>query len=275
MEHGLGTWSLELEEVVEQLGAIDKAVAILFHLHGLPRPQGVTGIGRALGIPKSSTHRLLTALRRGGLVDRDERGRYRPGSGLIALGLGALEREPVVVLARPVLEREAEAVGETFFLVGLRAGQLTVLDKVEGTGLLRAAPRVGSRLPVHATAVGRLFLAFAPESLSFPRGRLEDFTPQTVTDVEALRAGVEKARADGWASSRDQWIPGLSVLAAPVLAGSGMVAALAMAAPTARLDELGGDELGPRVVRAGERIAARLEPLSGEEATARVRGGSQ
>jgi hypothetical protein len=48
-----------------------------------------------------------------------------------------------------------------------------------------------------------------------------------------------------------------------------------MAAPTARLDELGGDELGPRVVRAGERIAARLEPLSGEEATARVRGGSQ
>jgi DNA-binding IclR family transcriptional regulator len=245
---------------MEQIGAVDKAVAILFHLHGVPRPQGVTGIGRALGIPKSSTHRLLAALGRGGLVDRDERGRYRPGSRLIALGLGALERDPVVVMARPVLELEAEAVGETFFLVGLRAGELVVLDKVEGTGLLRAAPRVGSRLPVHATAVGRLFLAFAPEDLPFPRGRLEAFTPHTVTDVEELRAGVDDARVSGRAGSRDQWIPGLSVLAAPVLAGSRMrmLAALALAAPTARLDELGGDELASRVVRAAEHISARL-----------------
>ena len=113
----------------------------------------MTAIGRALGLPKSSAHRLLTALSRRGLVEQDGRGRYRPGIGLVALGLGALEREPVVVAARPVLEQEAGALGETFFLVAARAGRLVVLDKAEGNGFLRAAPRVGSSVPVHATAV--------------------------------------------------------------------------------------------------------------------------
>lgn len=261
------------EQIAEQqTGAVDKAMAILFHLHGSPRPQGVTAIGRALGIPKSSIHRLLAALGRRNLVDRDERGHYRPGSALIALGLGRLEREPLVAVARPVLEEQARALDETFFLVGLRAGDLVVLDKVEGTGLLRAAPRVGSCVPVHATAVGKLFLAFAPEALPSPRAPLEAFTQQTTVDVEILAAAVDEARSRGWADSRDQWISGLSVLAAPVLVDSRMVAAVALATSTPRLEELGGEQLAPQLVRAGRRIAARLEGRSGDESDVRLQG---
>ena len=83
---------------------VEKAVDVLFHLHTEPRACGVTAIGRALGLSKSGTHRLLTALSRRGLVEKDDRGRYRPGIGLVALGVGALDREPVVAAARPVLE---------------------------------------------------------------------------------------------------------------------------------------------------------------------------
>ncbi len=256
---------------MEQIGAVDKAMAVLFYLHDSLQPQGVTAIGSALGIPKSSTHRLLAALGRRALVDRDERGHYRPGSALIALGLGTLEREPVVAVARPELEEEARALDETFFLVGLRARELVVLDKVEGTGWLRAAPRVGSRVPVHATAVGRLFLAFEPEAIPFPRAPLEAFTRHTAVDVDVLAAAVDEARSRGWADSRDQWIPGLSVLAAPVLVGSKMVAAVALGVPTPRLEELGGEQLAPRLVRAARRIAARLEGRSGDEVEVRLR----
>ena len=131
--------------------SIEKAVDLLFHLHDLAEPQGVTAIGRALGLPKSSAHRMLRSLGRRGLVERDERGRYRPGLGLLALGLGIVDREPLAAAARAVLEAEALALGETFFLVVARAGELVVLDKAEGTGFLRAAPQVGSRVPVHAT----------------------------------------------------------------------------------------------------------------------------
>ena len=240
-------------------GTVEKAVDILFHLHASHESRGVTAIARDLGLAKSSTHRLLTTLRRRGLVERDERGRYRTGIGLVALGLGALEREPVVAAARPVLEAEAESLGETFFLVSLRAQEIVVLDKVEGTGFLRAAPRVGSAVPVHATAVGKLYLAFASGLLSFPGETLEAFTSRTAIDAGALRAAVAETKLRRWASNRDEWIPGLSVLAAPVLSGERMLAAVALAMASPRLEEFGEEALARRVVAAGLRIASRLE----------------
>ncbi|MDH3518895.1 MAG: IclR family transcriptional regulator [Myxococcales bacterium] len=233
--------------MTEQATAIEKAVDVLFHLHRESTPQGVTAVGRALGLPKSSAHRLLASLCSRGLVERDERGRYRTGMGLVALGLGALEREPIVVAARPVLEAEAQALGETVFLVGARAGSLVVLDKAEGTGFLRAAPRVGSAVPVDCTAVGKLFLAFDPHSLGAP-------------DLpRPLARAVERARALGHAENRDEWIPGLSVVAAPVLSGGRMPAALAVAIPSARMRSLDRLALARRAAVAAARIAARME----------------
>jgi len=177
---------------------------------------------------------------------------------LITLGLGVLEREPVVEAARPVLEESARDLGETFFLVGARAGQLLVPDKVEGTGFLRAAPRVGSRVPVHATAVGKLYLAFGPGLLEAPGEAAERFTPSTLCEPGALRAAVTGVEEQGWAASCDEWIQGLSVLAAPVRAGQRLLCAVALAAASPRLEELGGDALAARVVAAAASIEARL-----------------
>ena len=256
---------------MESLSTVEKAVDLLYLLHESSGPQGVTAIGRALGVPKSSAHRLLTALSRRGLVEQDGRGRYGPGIGLVALGLGALEREPVVAAARPVLEQEAEALGETFFLVGSRAGRLVVLDKAEGNGFLRAAPRVGSSVPVHATAAGKLYLAFAPEALARSDSPLERFTPRTAADAAALEREVTLTRKRGWAANREEWIPGLAVLAAPIwmkpggMKAAGMMAAarlaavVAVAAPATRMRTLGESEVAKRTLAAAARIAARLE----------------
>lgn len=247
------------------LSTVDKAIDVLFELHAAEAPLGVTALGRALGLPKSSTHRLLAALRRRGLVEQDERGRYAPGIALIALGLGVLEREPAVVAARPVIEHEAEVLGETFFLVAARAGQLVVLDKAEGTGFMRAAPRVGSTVPVHATAVGKLQLAFAPHELAanpFAAAAgepLESFTDATAASVKALRREVEEAGQRGWAANVDEWIAGLSVLAAPVQHRGRLLAHVAVAASSARVEELGLEVLAERVCKTAERIAQRLD----------------
>jgi DNA-binding IclR family transcriptional regulator len=242
----------------EPLGSLEKAIEILHHLHAEPGGVGVTAIGRALDMPKSSVHRLLSALSRRSLVERDARGQYRTGIGLVALGLGALEREPVVVAARPVLEAEAAEFGETVFLVAARAGRLLVLDKAEGTGFLRAAPRIGAEVPAHATAVGKLFLAFGDDSVALPEGEFERFTPQTVTTTEELLGAVGRARQQGFAVNREEWIPGLAVVAAPVRTRGRMRAAVALAASAQRFDELGAALLAQRLVAAGERIAARL-----------------
>lgn len=240
--------------------SIEKAVDVLFHLHAASAPVGVTQLGRALGLPKSSAHRLLAALGRRGLVRRDERGRYEPGLGLIALGLGAQAREPIVGAARDVLESESRELGETVFLVAERERQLVVLDKAEGSGFLRAAPRVGSAVPVHATAVGKLFLAFG--GLRLGEHPLERFTARTLTRTADLERAVDRARCDGAAVSCEEWIPGLSVVAAPVLVRGRMEGSLALGAATPHLAAREERALVARMRAAAERVAARLEGRS-------------
>lgn len=244
---------------MESLATVERAVDVLFHLHAQEGPSGVSAIGRALGVSKSSAHRLLTTLASRGLVERDGRGRYRTGMGLVALGLGALEREPVVLAARPVLEEAAASLGETVFLVAARSGSLVVLDKAEGTGFLRAAPRIGSNVPVHATAVGKLFLAYGEDQVAFPEDELEVFTARTAADPVALLAEVGRARERGYAENREEWIPGLAVVAAPVLVRGRLEAAVAVGAPAPRVEALGRRAVAQRVVAAAGRVAARLE----------------
>jgi DNA-binding IclR family transcriptional regulator len=217
----------------------------------------VTAVGRALGLSKSSTHRLLATLTRRGLVERDEGGRYRPGMALVALGLGALERDPLWVASRPLLEAEAASLGETVFLVAARAGRLVVLDKVEGTGFLRAAPRVGSEVPVHATAAGKLYLGLAPGCLA-PDPEPTRFTARTLGSRSALEAAARRAARRGWAENRDEWIEGLSVVAAAIVHRGELCGALAAAAPTARMRRLAPAAVAQRLRAAAARIADRL-----------------
>jgi IclR family acetate operon transcriptional repressor len=237
-------------------------VDVLFHLHAQAQPCGISELARELALPKSTVHRLLQALSRRGLVEQ-EAGRYAPGARLVLLGLGAQERDPAVAAARPVLDEEARALGETVFLMAPRSAGLVVLDKAEGEGFLRAAPRLGEAVPLHATAAGKLALAFAPERFPLPAGGLEAFTERTLRDPEALRAEVERARRQGWAENHGEWIEGLSVLAVPVLVelpggGRRLVAVLAVAAATPRLRTLGGARVARRMLDAARRVQARL-----------------
>ena len=176
---------------------------------------------------------------------------------LVALGLGALDRDPIVVAARPVLEREARAVDETLFLTAARSRRITVLDKVEGSSVLRASPRIGSEVPVHATAVGKLYLAFEPEAVVVP-GKLERFTSATRHSRNALDRDVGFVREQGWAENREEWHEGLVVVAAPVLVGERMLGAVTLAAPAVRMPPAKSAKVGPRLRAAAKTIAQRL-----------------
>jgi IclR family acetate operon transcriptional repressor len=242
---------------MEQLGAVEKALEVLQHLHRSRSPQGVTAIGRALGIPKSTAHRLLAALAGRGFVERAGDGSYRPGIALAVLGAAVLENEPVVMAARPVLE--AEAGEETVFLAAARAGKILVLDKQEGSAFLRASPRIGAEIPVHATAIGKLYLALAPEEVPGFDEQLEQHTPHTLTGGGELRREIERVAARGWAENFEEWIPGLAGVAAPVLSGGRLMAALAITGPVSRFRERDRGEIAERIVGAAQQVAARLE----------------
>ena len=243
---------------------VDKAIAILFQLRDHEGPQGVTSIARSVDLPKSSVHRLLSTLVRRGLCERDAQGRYSLGFALVSLGLGALTVEPVVAAARKTLEAAARGIGETVFLVGPRGGRLLVLDKVEGTGFMRAAPQIGSAVPVKGTAAGKLFLAFEPSAL-LPENETDDAAfaaPPPRVSAERMRRDVAQAKRRGYAENREQWMPGLSVIAAPVFASGTMVAAVAVAMPSAHLSKLGASRVAGEAKAASREIGARLDGAS-------------
>lgn len=242
------------------MSTIDKALDSLYLLGNSGSSLRLTDIARELHMPRSSAHRILAPLVRRGLAER-EAGRYRLGFGLFALGLGVAHREPLVVAAKPVLEAAAADLGETFFLVIARAGQLIVVEKAEGSGFLRAAPRLGATVPVHATAVGKLYLAHAPELVT-PIDELTRFTARTVRGRKALETHVEQVRTQGWASNLEEWQPGLCVVAAPVWVGARLCGAVALAMVAARFDAIGERAAIRRVRHAAEGVALRLEGKS-------------
>jgi DNA-binding IclR family transcriptional regulator len=247
-----------MEQLVTTQGsAIDKALDVLFFLHGESEPKGVSDIGRAVEIPKSTAHRLLMALRRRALVEQDEGGRYRPGFGVLVLAAGLLDREPLVSAAQPVLEREAADFGETFFLVAARTGRLLVLAKAEGTGVLRVSPAIGSEVPPFATAVGKLYLAHAAHLLT--DAEPERFTERTIVDPERLAREIRAAGDRGFAVNDEEWLEDVAVVAAPVFVDGGMVGAVCTAMSGNRFEARELRDVGRRAIDAATRIARRME----------------
>jgi len=242
---------------LEQNTAIDKALDVLFYLHEERDARGVTDVGRALQIPKSTAHRLLAALRRRALVEQDTSGRYRPGVGVLTLAGGLLDREPLVAAAQGLLEKEAAEFGETFFLVAARAGRLLVLEKAEGTGVLRVSPAIGSEVPTRATAVGKLYMAHAPHLIAAEEPTR--FTEHTIVDNRRLGEEVQAARRDGFALNRQEWIEGLAVVAAPILVSGCIRGAVCTAMSNNRFDSVEIDEVAQRVMATAARIASRME----------------
>jgi IclR family acetate operon transcriptional repressor len=230
-------------------------------LEALRRVQAPVSLGVLsveLEMPKATLHRLLASLCSHDLVEQQADGCYALGVGLMRLGLSAQALDPLVRAARVELEYEVQRFGETFFLVGARAGRLFVLDKVEGTGLLRAAPSIGAEVPVETTASGRLFLGLSP-------GALKD----SAETRRVPKRSIERAVRQGYDVNQGEWIAGLTVVAAPVVAHDRMFGTVACAGAASQLSAARLHE----AVRRTRRLAARVANILAGRPVA-ARGGA-
>lgn len=255
--------------------SVDRAIDVLMALRpsgrlgpsdtsGAPNPgAGVSELAARVGLPKSTAHRLLQSLTARGLVESAGDGTYRLGFGLVSLAEFARNGDPLLVLARDVLERTAEDTGETSFLVGDRGG-LRVLARVEGSAVLRAVPEIGGVIPWHATASGRLYLAHDAglrervRELPNTPDTLEQFTPRTPRSLRSLDRLVATALERGWDINRGEWLGGVTVVAAPVLVGERIHATVAIAAPSVRASQAGETRLIRAACDGADLLAARL-----------------
>jgi len=249
------------------VGSVVRAIAVLDALAASPEGMGVNALARQIGVNASSASRLLGTLEAGGLVERERGGPYRLGLRLVALADRVLARFDVRDLARPQLRRLAAATGETATVSIPGDREAVTLDFVAAESSVVSTARVGRPSVAHATAVGKVMLAFggpAGAGERLPPGasageRLPAFTARTIVDPTALAAEVRAVRQRGWGEAVGEREPDLNALAAPVLGRGGeLEAVLGLQGPAARLDAQRRREVLPALREAAAALSAAL-----------------
>lgn len=188
------------------------------------------------GLPRSTVSRLLGALERGGLLERDEAGAYRGGR-LFADYAQRFDRvEALVRVAHDHLEDLAHETGETVTLAVPRGAQVVHVDQVDAKFVIGSVNWLAIEVPNHCSALGKVLLAWG--AVRMPSGRLEVRTPHSLATHAALADELELTRERGFALTRSELEDGLDGIAVPVRGdGGSVVAALGVSGPTFRIGE--------------------------------------
>ena len=215
--------------------AVDRAAALVDLVVRADEPVSFTELSDETGLARSTTSRLLAALERTDLLERDPSGGYVAGP-LFALHAALHDPWPQVArLARPVLQRIGERTGETVHLGVPRGTDVVHVGQVESTYLLAARDWNQVDVPPHCSSLGKVLYAYG--LLPMPVGRLERRTERTVSTREALTAELAAVRRRGYATTVDELETGLTAIAAPVAGRDGVICAIGVSGPTARLQD--------------------------------------
>jgi IclR family acetate operon transcriptional repressor len=247
--------------------AIDRAAELLVRLIESDQAWSTGDLADNTRLPKSTASRLLRALERHELVQRDpQSGALRPGSVLVQYARRGAGNLDLVALARPTLERLAEESSETVNLAVPSGGGVETVAQVDSGYILGTTNWVGRQLVLHASALGKIFLAAGVAS---PAATLEAPTPATIVDPEVLQRELAAVRQRGYATSVEELEPGLLAVAAGVRERSGsVIAALAISGPSIRLHQRNLDRLGTLLVVEADALSARLGYRQREEGAA-------
>jgi IclR family transcriptional regulator, acetate operon repressor len=249
--------------------AIDRAAQLLVRVVENSEHETVSELAETTGLPKSTASRLVAALERQGLVQRDGgRGSIRPGPVLVSFARRSLPNAELVELCGPSLDRLAEATGETVNVAVPATRGVEQLAQRDSRHFLGSTNWIGRTVPYHASAVGKVFLAYGT---SRPPKRLEQLAPRTIVDREELGRALDETLARGYATAVEELEPGLWAIAAPVRGESGVAAALSISGPTIRLQDGLLEELGRLLIAEAAAVSARLDPVQGRPLTRGLR----
>jgi DNA-binding IclR family transcriptional regulator len=241
------------------VGSVTRALALLEVLAASDTGLGVSELARRIGVNASTASRLLGTLEHEGFVEREAGGPYRLGLKLLALADRVLARLDIRALARGQLERLVAATGETATLSVPGEHAAITIDFVPSESTVASVARLGRPSIAHATAAGKVMLAFAGGGDA--GGGLDAYTERTITDHDELARQVRAARQQGFAEAVGEREPDLNALAAPVLGRTGeLVAILGLQGPASRLS-------------AARRHAVRPALLDAAAALSRAVGG--
>jgi len=253
-----------------------RAFALLELIAAADEPPTLEDLTRASGLPKPSVYRILQLLIRGELVEREVSAkRYSVGPRIAALSLAVQIRSPQRRERHTILSRLVDEIGETCNLTMLDGNEAVYLDRVETAAIVRLHMRIGSRVPLHCTASGKLFLAHLPAPTVrrlLRAAPLKRYTERTITSADSLERELAKIRAAGVGIDSGEFLDGSVCLAVPVVDSRGHVcAAVAVHGPAPRMTLRKGYTFLPAMRRAAAAISASLAPAAAVATTRALR----
>ena len=228
---------------VEDKGNIPTNLRLLLVLEEMASagvPVTPTEVNKVLGLPKPTIHRLFTTLEAEGFIQRDIDGRaYSPGRRLRSMSAGILSSLRIRTARMAVLNRLAEEIGETCNIALPDRDRMLYLDRVETTWPLRIQLPVGTRVPLHCTASGKMYLSTLSDQhlTSYLRTTpMEQRTKATLVDPDQIMDEMKTIRARGYSVDAEEFMDGMIAVGVAINDRDGrLVSTLTFHAPVQRL----------------------------------------
>lgn len=226
----------------ENSGQIPTNLRLLLLLEEVARvgvPVTPSVVNEVLHLPKPTIHRLFATAEAEGFLQRDIDGRsYSPGRRMRVLSINTLSSENVRTVRLAILKALAISVGETCNLAIPERDGMFYLDRVETHWPLRIQLPIGTQVPFHCTASGKMYLStLRPDYLArfLNCYVLEQKTEQTITDPARLQQELELTRERGYATDNEEFMQGMTAIAVPILDNRGrLLSTLSIHAPEQR-----------------------------------------
>lgn len=213
-------------------------MAVLCELARADRPVGISDLARQTGFSKSTVHLSLQSMRPMGFVEQDVTSAgYVLGLAAAQLGAAALDQSRLVDMVAPAMKDLAERSKEAVSLGARAVSEVVFLKRFETSHILRTSIREGTRMPLHASASGKVLLLALPLEeiyVLYPEEQLPSQASGTLMTRSELLADLEITRRQGYSTSHDEFVDGVSAAAAPVWLGRKVVASVSIAGPTSR-----------------------------------------
>ncbi len=229
--------------------SVENALKALDYLESCWDEAGVTEVGQALGVHKSTASRLLATMESRGYVARNGvTGKYSLGMRIVELAKTKLDQLDLRTQARPFLEELVQKTEETAHLAIMDQRTIVYIDKVDTPHTLIMRSRIGYRVCAHCTALGKAILAALPDARAnviLKEEGLPRFTPNTITDPLAFKEHLNRVRIQGFAIDDEEHEEGMRCAAAVIRDHTGGVAgAISVSGPTVRVSRQRVEEIG-------------------------------
>lgn len=209
---------------------VQRALDILQVLLDNNGEASLSEISRSSGLSISTVYRIVSVLLENGyIIHADGRGKYLIGAKFLEFGNVVKSALKIEDVARPFMQKLQQLSNESVHISRSHGTEMSYLEIIHTSQILRVVPVIGTKVPLHCTAAGKVFLAQlgkADRQKLFEKGKpLKSYTKNTITDINELNKQLEIVKRNGVAIDGEECVPGITDVAAPVIDSDGNLAA--------------------------------------------------